>query len=72
MQRPIVDEHKAQVSERKRLAYHSSRANSAHAAWAATRIRDGSRWVRRVVDSTPTSDSTTPIEVVDPIVAPIG
>ena len=72
LQRPIVDEHKAQVSERKRLAYHSSDANIAHAAWTATRIRDGSRWVGRVVDNCPTLDSTTPIiEVVDPSSAPI-
>ena len=62
---PIVDVNKAQISERKRLAYHTSGANVAHAAWTATRIRVGSRWVSRAVDMPPTSDSTVPDEVVD-------
>jgi hypothetical protein len=62
---PIVDANKAQISERKRLAYHTSGANVAHAAWTATRIRVGSRWVSRAVDMPPTSDSTVPDEVVD-------
>ena len=62
---PIVDANKAQIAERKRVAYHSSEANVAHAAWTATRIRVGSRWVRRVVDMPPTLESTIPSEVVD-------
>jgi hypothetical protein len=62
---PTVDANKAQITERKRLAYHSSGANVAHAAWTATRIRVGSRWVGRAVEVPPASDSTVPEEVVD-------
>ena len=75
---PTPNAHKAQITERKRLAYHSSCANVAHAAWTATRTRVGSRWVGRrdeVVDDTPPDevlDDTIPDEVMDETSRAIG